>query len=59
MPQSHINIKATTTEGLGFVGRKEGICAQAQVSTGFVNWQQFILQEGGTMNQVYSIEEAQ
>lgn len=59
VPQSHINIKATTTEGLGFVGRKEGICAQAQVSMGFVNWQQFILQEGGTMNQVYSIEEAQ
>ncbi|EKD45246.1 MAG: hypothetical protein ACD_70C00005G0002 [uncultured bacterium] len=25
----HINIKATTTEQLGFLGRKEGIAAQA------------------------------
>lgn len=33
-----VNIKATTTEKLGFIGRKEGVAAQAAASLHYFNW---------------------
>jgi len=34
VPVSQVNVKATTTEKLGFVGRREGMAAQAVVMVG-------------------------
>ena len=31
MPEGHVNVKATTTDHLGFIGSAEGICAMAIV----------------------------
>ncbi|BCD61834.1 2-C-methyl-D-erythritol 4-phosphate cytidylyltransferase / 2-C-methyl-D-erythritol 2,4-cyclodiphosphate synthase [Nitratiruptor sp. YY08-26] len=38
LPQHNLNIKATTTEKLGFVGRKEGIAAQAIATLKYFDW---------------------
>lgn len=35
LENAHINIKATTTEGLGFTGRNEGVAAQVLVTVAF------------------------
>jgi len=34
----HVNIKATTTEKLGFVGREEGVAVNATASLKYYNW---------------------
>ena len=36
--KSWINIKATTTEKLGFLGRKEGLAVQSVVNLKYINW---------------------
>lgn len=38
LPYHKINIKATTGENLGFIGRKEGLCVLSSVSMKSINW---------------------
>ena len=35
-----VNVKATTTEGLGFVGKKEGVAVSASASLHYFNWKE-------------------
>ena len=44
IPSFKVNLKATTTEKLGFIGREEGILAQANVVLEYFNWKR--LQKG-------------
>lgn len=40
IPSSRMNIKATTTEKLGFIGRKEGVGVIATVTLNYYDWTQ-------------------
>lgn len=40
MQKNQINIKATTAEGLGFVGRKEGVCVMVQATLKFIDYRE-------------------
>ena len=39
LPTIRVNIKATTTEKLGFIGRKEGVAVEAIASVKYRNWE--------------------
>jgi len=40
LPPSRMNIKATTTEKLGFIGRKEGVAVMASATLNYFDWTQ-------------------
>lgn len=39
LPSARMNVKATTTEKLGFIGRKEGVGVMATATLSYYNWQ--------------------
>jgi 2-C-methyl-D-erythritol 4-phosphate cytidylyltransferase/2-C-methyl-D-erythritol 2,4-cyclodiphosphate synthase len=40
LPKYKVNIKATTAEKLGFIGRCEGVAVQSSATTKFYNWKE-------------------
>ena len=42
VPLACVNVKATTTESLGFVGRKEGVCVISSVALRLVGMREFM-----------------
>ena len=42
LPLPRVNVKATTSEKLGFVGRKEGITVHAVATLGYFNWKEHL-----------------
>lgn len=38
LPPVRVGLKATTTEGLGFVGRKEGVAVMASATINYLDW---------------------
>jgi 2-C-methyl-D-erythritol 4-phosphate cytidylyltransferase/2-C-methyl-D-erythritol 2,4-cyclodiphosphate synthase len=40
LPSPRVNIKATTAEKLGFVGRKEGVTVHAVATLSYYDWSQ-------------------
>ena len=40
IPKSRMNVKATTTEKLGFIGRKEGVGVMASATLNYYDWTQ-------------------
>ena len=40
IPTSRMNVKATTTEKLGFIGRKEGVGVMASATLNYYDWTQ-------------------